>query len=102
VVAGGPNDGRFLGPEISHSKGVRPAASSSCGRASSPAPIAEANAAIAAQIQQKVKAVAEKALPGRAIDVRPKPERVCPKAGCDAMSINVLFTATATRASRSP
>ena len=44
------------------------------------------------QLQQKMKQLVEKALPGRPVDVRPAPERVCPKAGCDAMSINVLFT----------
>lgn len=91
VVAGGPNDARFLGPEISHSKG-QPGGIVVLYPRIIPGTIAEENAALAAQIQAKVKAVAEKALPGKAIDVRPKPERVCPKAGCDAMSINVLFT----------
>lgn len=90
VVAGGPNDSRFLGPEISHSKGQTGGIVVLWPRII-PGADADANAAIAGQIQQKVKAVAEKALPGRAIDVRPKPERVCPKAGCDAMSINILF-----------
>jgi hypothetical protein len=91
VVAGGPSDGRFLGPEISHSKGQAGGIVVLYPRII-PGTIAEENAALAAQIQQKVKAVAEKALPGKPIDLRPKPERVCPKAGCDAMSINVLFT----------
>lgn len=95
VVAGGQNDGRFLGPEISHSKGVAGGIVVLWPRII-PGTIAEENAAIAAQVQAKVKAVAEKALPGRPIDVRPKPERVCPKAGCDAMSINVLFTRNST------
>lgn len=91
VVAGGPNDTRFLAPEISHSKGQAGGIVVLFPRII-PGTIAEENAALAAQIQQKVKDVAARALPGRAIDVRPKPERVCPKAGCDAMSINVLFT----------
>jgi hypothetical protein len=95
VVAGGQNDGRFLGPEISHSKGAAGGIVVLWPRII-PGTIAEENAAIAAQVQAKVKAVAEKALPGRPIDVRPKPERVCPKAGCDAMSINVLFTRNST------
>ncbi len=90
VVAGGPNDTRFLGPEISHSKGQAGGIVVLWPRII-PGADAEANAAIAGQIQQKVKAVAEKALPGRPVDVRPKPERVCPKAGCDAMSVNILF-----------
>lgn len=91
VVAGGPNDSRFLGPEISHSKGTAGGVVVLFPRII-PGTIAEENAALAAQIQQKVKAVAEKAMPGKPIDVRPKPERVCPKAGCDAASINILFT----------
>lgn len=95
VVAGGQNDGRFLGPEISHSKGVAGGIVVLWPRII-PGTIAEENAAIAAQVQAKVKAVAEKALPGRPVDVRPKPERVCPKAGCDAVSINVLFTRNST------
>lgn len=95
TVAGGANDGRFLGPEISHSKGAAGGIVVLWPRII-PGTIAEENAAIAAQVQAKVKAVAEKALPGRPVDVRPKPERVCPKAGCDAMSINVLFTRNST------
>ena len=90
VVAGGPNDTRYLGPEISHSKGQAGGIVVLWPRII-PGADAEANAAIAGQIQQKVKAVAEKALPGRPVDMRPKPERVCPKAGCDAMSVNILF-----------
>ncbi len=95
VVAGSPNDSRFLGPEISHSKGVAGGIVVLWPRII-PGTIAEENTAIAAQVQAKVKALAEKALPGRAVDVRPKPERVCPKAGCDAVSINVLFTKNST------
>ena len=95
VVAGSTNDSRFLGPEISHSKGTAGGVVVLWPRII-PGTIAEENAAIAAQVQAKVKVLAEKALPGRPIDVRPKPERVCPKAGCDAVSINVLFTKNST------
>lgn len=95
VVAGGRDDSRFLGPEISHSKGVAGGVVVLWPRII-PATIAEENTQLAAQVQAKMKSVVEKALPGRPIDVRPKPERVCPKAGCDAMSINVLFTRTST------
>ncbi len=90
-AATGADPGRFLGPEISHSKGVAGGIVVLWPRII-PGTIAEENAALAAQVQAKVRAVAEKALPGRPIDVRPKPERVCPKTGCDAVSINVLFT----------
>ena len=95
VVAGSANDSRFLGPEISHSKGVAGGIVVLWPRII-PGSIAEENTAIAAQVQAKVKALAEKALPGKPVDVRPKPERVCPKAGCDAVSINVLFTKNST------
>lgn len=95
VVAGSTNDSRFLGPEISHSKGA-PGGIVVLWPRIIPGTIAEENTAIATQVQAKVRALAAKALPGRPIDVRPKPERVCPKAGCDAVSINVLFTKNST------
>lgn len=91
VVAGGPNDTRFLGPEISHSKGVAGGVVVLWPRII-PSTIAAENQQYAQAVQQKVKQLVEKALPGRPIDVRPSPERVCPKAGCDAMSVGVLFT----------
>ncbi len=93
MVPGSAADSRFLGPEISHSKGAAGGIVVLWPRII-PSSIAEENTALAGQLQAKVRAVAEKALPGRPIDVRPKPERVCPKAGCDAMSINILFTKT--------
>jgi len=93
AVAGGRDDSRFLGAEISHSKGVAGGVVVLWPRII-PASIAEENTQLAAQLQAKVKSVVERALPGRPIDLRPKPERVCPKAGCDAISINVLFTRT--------
>ncbi|WAS97187.1 hypothetical protein [Nannocystis punicea] len=91
VVAGSPNDTRFLAPEISHSKGV-PGGVVVLFPRIIPSAIAAENQSYGQQIQQKMKQLVEKALPGRPIDVRPSPERVCPKAGCDAMSIGVLFT----------
>jgi len=95
VVAGGANDTRFISEQISHSKGVAGGVVVLFPRII-PTTIAAENAAIATQIQAKVRAVAEKALPGRPIDVRPSPERVCPKAGCEAVSINVMFSRTST------
>lgn len=91
VVAGSPNDGRFLGPEVSHSKGVAGGVVVLWPRII-PSAIAAENQPMASQIQQKVKQLVERALPGRPIDVRPSPERVCPKTGCDALSVGVLFT----------
>jgi hypothetical protein len=95
VVAGGANDNRFIAPEISHSKGVSGGIVVLYPRII-PTTIAAENAALASQIQAKMRAVAEKALPGRPIDVRPSPERVCPKTGCDGVSINVLFSRSST------
>lgn len=91
VVAGSPNDTRFLGPEISHSKGVAGGVVVLWPRII-PSAIAAENQQYAQAVQQKVKQLVERALPGRPIDVRPSPERVCPKAGCDGMSVGVLFT----------
>jgi hypothetical protein len=91
VVAGSPNDTRFLAPEISHSKGVAGGVVVLFPRII-PSAIAADNQNYAQAVQQKMKQLVEKALPGRPIDVRPSPERVCPKAGCEAMSIGVLFT----------
>lgn len=91
VAAGSPNDTRFLAPEISHSKGVAGGVVVLFPRII-PSAIAAENQTYAQAVQQKMKQLVEKALPGRPIDVRPSPERVCPKAGCEAMSIGVLFT----------
>ncbi len=48
--------------------------------------------ALAADLQKQLVAVTKKALPGRKIDVRPQPERVCPRSGCAAMTVGVLLT----------
>ena len=42
---------------------------------------------VAAQIQQRLADIAKRALPGRAVDIRPEPERVCPRTGCKAIAI---------------
>jgi hypothetical protein len=47
--------------------------------------------AIAASLQERVRAMVAEALPGRPIDVRPEPERVCPMAGCEAMTVGILL-----------
>jgi hypothetical protein len=47
--------------------------------------------ALAKKIQTRLKTLVEKALPGRPLDVRPEPERVCPQAGCQAMTVGVLL-----------
>lgn len=51
--------------------------------------------AIAASVQQRLQQLVARALPGRAIDVRPEPERVCPRAGCEAMTVGASLYHTA-------
>ncbi len=43
--------------------------------------------AVASAVQQRLQQLATRALPGRAVDLRPEPERVCPRAGCEAMTV---------------
>jgi hypothetical protein len=69
-------------PEISRSVGVDGGIVILWPRVKDPA-----LAPVAAQIQQRLAEIAGRALPGRAVDVRPAPERVCPRTGCKAISI---------------
>jgi len=48
----------------------------------------------AAMLQTRIRAVVAETLPGRQIDLRPQPERVCPQAGCQATSVGVLLLHT--------
>ncbi len=43
-------------------------------------------------LQKRVADLVRIAVPDKPLDVRPEPERVCPKAGCKAASVGVLFT----------
>jgi len=45
-------------------------------------------------VQAALYQLIQKALPGRAIEARPEPERVCPQAGCVASSVGVLLLAS--------
>jgi hypothetical protein len=47
--------------------------------------------ALAAHVQTRLRELVEKTLPGRPVDVRPEPERVCPRAGCKAMTVGALL-----------
>ena len=42
-------------------------------------------------VQQNMKRLAEETLPGRVIDVRPEPERVCPQAGCKGVVLGAVL-----------
>ncbi|MCA9635897.1 MAG: hypothetical protein KC420_07705 [Myxococcales bacterium] len=88
VTTDDPN--RFIGPEIAHSRGVKGGVVLLWPRVI-PSSIAGENAQLAGQIQAHLKGTIERALPGKPIDVRPSPERVCPREGCEGMPINVLF-----------
>lgn len=46
----------------------------------------------ASQLQARLRATVEQALPGAPIDVRPEPERVCPRQGCAAVAVGAVLT----------
>jgi hypothetical protein len=46
---------------------------------------------IAARIQQRFAAMVKRLLPGRPVDLRPEPERVCPRAGCKAVAVGAVL-----------
>src|SRR5436190_1657928 len=46
---------------------------------------------LAAAVQGRAADIARKAAPGKPPDVRPEPERVCPRAGCVGVSVGVLL-----------
>jgi hypothetical protein len=47
---------------------------------------------LAAKVQAKAVDLVKKTLPGAEVDVRPEPERVCPRVGCNAITVGALFT----------
>ena len=57
-----------------------------------PRDIVDENRDLGAALQQQMKILVEKHLPGRAIDFRPEPERVCPKTGCAGASVGLLLS----------
>ncbi len=46
---------------------------------------------LAGQIQQRLVAVVGRAAPGKPVDTRPDPERVCPRQGCKAISVGAAL-----------
>jgi hypothetical protein len=46
---------------------------------------------LAGQVQAKLVELAEQTFPERSLDVRPEPERVCPRGGCPAATFGVLL-----------
>jgi hypothetical protein len=47
---------------------------------------------LAASLQTELAGVTREAFSGKAVDVRPEPERVCPRDGCSAMTVGLLLT----------
>lgn len=56
-----------------------------------PASEAEAVSAFAAALQDRMARVVAEALPGRAVDRRPAPERACPSSGCRAVAFGAVL-----------
>lgn len=46
---------------------------------------------LAESIQKRLETLARRVLPGRPVDVRPAPQRVCRRAGCRALSLGALL-----------
>lgn len=57
-----------------------------------PREIVDDNRGLASALQQQMQRIVEKHLPGRPIDFRPEPERVCPKDGCAGVSVGLLLS----------
>ncbi|WP_434423187.1 hypothetical protein [Nannocystis pusilla] len=57
-----------------------------------PREIVDDNRSLASALQQQMRRIVEKHLPGRPIDFRPEPERVCPKEGCAGVSVGLLLS----------
>lgn len=47
--------------------------------------------ALAAKIQERLRVIAARAYPGKPIDVRPEPERVCGRQGCTAIAVGAAL-----------
>lgn len=50
----------------------------------------------AARVQSRLADIARKVLGNVTVDMRPEPERVCPKQGCQALSVGILFAQAGT------
>ena len=47
--------------------------------------------AIAGRLQTRLAELARRAAPGKTVELRPEPERVCPRSGCKAVSVGVVL-----------
>jgi hypothetical protein len=56
-----------------------------------PAKADEPTRELARNLQARVADLVRAAVPGKNVDVRPEPERVCPRSGCTAASVGILL-----------
>jgi hypothetical protein len=77
-------------PEISRSVGVDGGAVIMWPRIIPKSELANTRA-LASSLRDHLRKMVEKQLPGRPIDMRPEPERVCPRQGCKAVSLGALI-----------
>ncbi len=47
--------------------------------------------AVAGRLQQRIAELVRKSAGGKTVELRPEPERVCPRSGCKAISVGVLL-----------
>jgi hypothetical protein len=57
-----------------------------------PTDITDMNRRLVQEIQTQLRVVVQRTAAGKPLDVRPEPERVCRRSGCEATSVSVLFT----------
>jgi hypothetical protein len=50
-----------------------------------------ATRALATRVQQKLQALAKRAAGARTVEIRPEPERVCPRDGCEATTVGAVL-----------
>jgi hypothetical protein len=79
-------------PEISRSAGASGGIVVLWPRVLADHPTDSDNRQIAARIQRRLSSIAARAFPGHPIDVRPEPERVCPRSGCAAIAVGAVLS----------
>lgn len=77
-------------PEISRSRGTRGGVVVLWPRVWPKGKDEAATAELAGKVQKRLEALARRAAGSRTIEVRPAPERACPKEGCEATSVSAV------------
>jgi hypothetical protein len=93
--AEGPDTSTADAPEISRSVGVPSGVVVLWPRVvltrQGPGKPDDATRELARGLQARIADLVKSAVPGKNVDVRPEPERVCPRSGCTAASVGILF-----------